>query len=287
MSQRLHQWIRELYLAAAESGGHSFNRLGLERATQLVPHAVSRWQVMDALGSLVSHTEFRVSAAAANTVDFATGDTSSAARTAACSINGGIGETHRFVFRRFETALAFDPDECRQLERAAEHLVCAAHIHRLTKTSDRPEPGAAHRDSSGLASIDSCGRILSADSHFTRLLHQAQPDWNGLTLPCALPSATAPDAAGSTFRGLQLSFQRQGDDWQLRIRLDQTAPKLSEREFQIAKRVAEGFTFREIGGDLGLAPSTISTHLYNLYAKLGIRRRAELIAWLRLHRNDS
>jgi DNA-binding CsgD family transcriptional regulator len=223
----------------------------------------------------------------AKTANLPTDGTSSAARTAACSIDGGTGETHRFMFRRAESALAFDPDECRQLEHAAEHLVCAALIHRRTQTSNLAKPGAAHGDRSGLAIIGNSGRILSADADFIRLLCQAQPDWNGLTLPCALPSETAPADVGRTFRGLQLSFQRHGSDWQLRIRLDQTALKLSEREFQIARQVAEGFTFREIGGDLGLAPSTVSTHLYNLYAKLGIRRRAELIAWLRRNCNDN
>ena len=53
---------------------------------------------------------------------------------------------------------------------------------------------------------------------------------------------------------------------------------------QVALKLAGGLTFKEIARDLGLAPSTVSTHAYNLYDKLGIRRRAQLVEWV--HRQE-
>ncbi|HUP92990.1 MAG TPA: helix-turn-helix transcriptional regulator [Solimonas sp.] len=67
---------------------------------------------------------------------------------------------------------------------------------------------------------------------------------------------------------------------EVRFRKSAGAGVLSDRESEIARRVGAGLTFKEIARELGLAPSTVSTHLYNLYAKLGIRRRAELVQWL-------
>jgi DNA-binding CsgD family transcriptional regulator len=59
--------------------------------------------------------------------------------------------------------------------------------------------------------------------------------------------------------------------------------RLSQRELQIAERVARGLTFKEIAVQLDLAQSTVSTHVYNLYHKLGVHRRSQLIQWLAAH----
>jgi DNA-binding CsgD family transcriptional regulator len=54
--------------------------------------------------------------------------------------------------------------------------------------------------------------------------------------------------------------------------------RLSKRERMIAKRFAEGLTYREIGDRLHIAPSTVRTHLATIYRKLEIRKKSTLVS---------
>ena len=56
---------------------------------------------------------------------------------------------------------------------------------------------------------------------------------------------------------------------------------LSDRERQIANRVAEGETNSEIAEGLAISPRTVERHVTNVFAKLGLRNRAELAALVR------
>ncbi|URD60739.1 helix-turn-helix transcriptional regulator [Sphingomonas sp. KRR8] len=57
---------------------------------------------------------------------------------------------------------------------------------------------------------------------------------------------------------------------------------LSERERQIAALVAEGSSNKEIARLLDISPNTVSSHLRQIFAKLGLVRRAELCRlWFR------
>jgi DNA-binding CsgD family transcriptional regulator len=52
---------------------------------------------------------------------------------------------------------------------------------------------------------------------------------------------------------------------------------LSQREREVARLAAQGYTAREIGGRLFIGERTVETHLAHAYAKLGIGSRIELI----------
>ncbi|MFN2545515.1 MAG: LuxR C-terminal-related transcriptional regulator [Actinomycetota bacterium] len=54
-------------------------------------------------------------------------------------------------------------------------------------------------------------------------------------------------------------------------------PTLTEREREVLSVAAEGLTARQIGTRLGLAERTVTTHLANIYAKLGVAGRVEAI----------
>ena len=56
---------------------------------------------------------------------------------------------------------------------------------------------------------------------------------------------------------------------------------LSAREREVARSLAEGRSCPEIAESLGLSVNTVRTVTKRLYAKIGIRRRAELVNWLR------
>ncbi|MEP6842308.1 MAG: response regulator transcription factor [Pseudolysinimonas sp.] len=55
------------------------------------------------------------------------------------------------------------------------------------------------------------------------------------------------------------------------------APKLSERETEVLRLVAEGSSNREIAHQLFLTSATVKSHLVHIYAKLGANSRTQAI----------
>ena len=61
------------------------------------------------------------------------------------------------------------------------------------------------------------------------------------------------------------------------------AVPLSAQERRIAELAADGTTNKEIAAALSLAPSTVESHMYRIFRKLAITRRAALSKALREH----
>jgi DNA-binding NarL/FixJ family response regulator len=59
---------------------------------------------------------------------------------------------------------------------------------------------------------------------------------------------------------------------------------LSSREIQIVDSLANGATAKEIARDLVLSFHTIRTHIRNIYDKLGVCNRVELMRWAAVQR---
>jgi DNA-binding NarL/FixJ family response regulator len=62
----------------------------------------------------------------------------------------------------------------------------------------------------------------------------------------------------------------------LRARSLPDSDALTPSELQVALRVAEGLTNREVAAAIFLSPKTVEHHLSSIYRKLGIRSRTEL-----------
>lgn len=56
---------------------------------------------------------------------------------------------------------------------------------------------------------------------------------------------------------------------------------LSARELQIARSYADGATYQMIADELGIAPSTVRTHLATIYRKLEVSSKLELLTRLK------
>jgi two-component system response regulator NreC len=59
--------------------------------------------------------------------------------------------------------------------------------------------------------------------------------------------------------------------------------KLTPREKEVLKLIAEGYSNKEIAEDLVVSPSTIHSHRTNLMQKLNLSKRHELVAYARRH----
>jgi len=60
--------------------------------------------------------------------------------------------------------------------------------------------------------------------------------------------------------------------------------QLSNREFDVFRRLAEGNTISAIAAALGISPKTVSTHKFRLMQKLGLTSDGELIRYALRHR---
>ena len=52
---------------------------------------------------------------------------------------------------------------------------------------------------------------------------------------------------------------------------------LSERETDVLKLVAKGYVNKEIAQKLGISPATVGTHIKNLYRKLAVHSRVQVV----------
>jgi HD-like signal output (HDOD) protein/DNA-binding CsgD family transcriptional regulator len=60
-------------------------------------------------------------------------------------------------------------------------------------------------------------------------------------------------------------------------RISEVPSPLSVKEALVLRRLGEGKAYKQIASDLGLAVSTVRTHLHNTYAKLGVSDRAQAV----------
>jgi putative nucleotidyltransferase with HDIG domain len=56
-----------------------------------------------------------------------------------------------------------------------------------------------------------------------------------------------------------------------------TVSPLTEKQTDVVRQLAEGKVYKQIAADMGLAPSTVRSHLYNTYRKLGVVDRTQAV----------
>ena len=72
----------------------------------------------------------------------------------------------------------------------------------------------------------------------------------------------------------------------LKTPLSALQENLTEREHEVAKWVKQGMTNKEIASQLGISESTVKTHLCNIFSKLKVSRRLQLLLHQIAERTD-
>ncbi len=169
---------------------------------------------------------------------------------------------------RFDRAHRFTPQEKEIHEAASYHLVQAySHVFFLHLT--RPKPKERHKVS---AVVDREGVLHETEPAFLDLLEKHFPDWTGMKLPFEL----SPGNERYLVNDLYISMRPIADLYLVRMREQGPLDELTPREKEVVFAVCRGLSHKEIGRQLGLAPTTVSSHLYRAYGKLGVDSRSAL-----------
>ena len=78
-----------------------------------------------------------------------------------------------------------------------------------------------------------------------------------------------PDTASRALRDLVERDSRRGE----------MSHDLTAREIEIVRMAAQGLRNRAIGENLGISEGTVKVHLYNIFQKLDVEGRVELVLW--------
>ena len=178
---------------------------------------------------------------------------------------------------RNERGARFSAAELAALQSFAPHVVEAAAVNRSVWLPRRSGTDKALP----VALLDTEGRFVHTTAAFARLFWPTSPPRSAYlpegTLkalrkgqPCPLPGGKHTLYGEPEKRG----------GWRLRLRVTSAHAQLSPRERQVATLFASGASYKAIAAEIGVAPATARNHLQNLYAKLGVTSRGELVALL-------
>ncbi len=124
-----------------------------------------------------------------------------------------------------------------------------------------PPPGQLARGSTGWLPLDSDAEDLVAAAHGVL---------RGLTViaPSVMPNGGTSSRARAARREPPVAPTTGGDE-----------PHLTDRELDVLRALAEGLGNKQIGGRLGISPSTVKYHLQAIFAKLQVRTRSEAVSY--------
>jgi DNA-binding CsgD family transcriptional regulator len=159
------------------------------------------------------------------------------------------------------------------------HLLEALALNRVSHLEHLGADGRKRRYFLALA--DQKGMLHHAETGFTELFQREYPAWRERRLPDALVRGLA-DGRGYMGREMVAEAARQAGLLFVKARPRCAADRLSERELQVARQIAQGRTYKEAAVALGIAPTTARNHLQAIHEKLQVRNKAGLIAQLNL-----
>jgi DNA-binding CsgD family transcriptional regulator len=305
--QAMQQFISQLYRAGVDRPAEDFQRWGLQQLSELVPHDAAIWGMGNAqLGEFHNVKVFGVPMAFANTLQ-EWGPKNPLFPLLAKHPGKPLdmadeypdasfyrSELYKKCFKRFgiERILSsghsdercglytllsiyrtdrkqpFSNVDKKRFETASYHLI-AAYSHAYFLHLARPVSEHSERPA---AVVDREGYLHEVEPEFTDLLSRHYPSWRGMRLPLDFVPGPEPVRVDR----LWIQAEALADLFVVRIWEETPLDRLTPRERQVVLAVCRGLSHKEVGRELGLAPTTVSSHLYRAYAKLGVESRSAL-----------
>lgn len=162
---------------------------------------------------------------------------------------------------------AFEAADGLLLEALLPHLDQALCIHSSWQIA-KPTSVAAV----GLA--DAAGTLYSGSAALVALLREEWPQWVGPYLPFCHELSR-----DSRFLGRRITLRWEPHEQGLRLIGRRRSPidELTARERTVSEAFSSGLSNVEIARLLGIAPVTVRNHLKNIYAKLQVSNKIELL----------
>lgn len=186
----------------------------------------------------------------------------------------GLASRYRFVsLYRARQEDTFSDHDASFMRLALPHLMEALAINRVVNLASIGAQEAGSNYS--LAVADGTRAILHCEIRARALLNQEWPAWKADRVPSGLWDCLVSDRP---YRGRSIAAHGRHiqDMLFVRVRPLCVADALSPRELDVAMRVADGQTHKEIAGALGIAPATARNHLQRIHDRLGARNKAEV-----------
>lgn len=167
---------------------------------------------------------------------------------------------------RFDKERHFQSKDKENLQKLAYHLVNSASHAYFLHLQHQPSKHEA------LAICDSHGLFFEVQPTFIQLLKTHFPDIALGKLPFELSQKQGTLAQ----EHLCYELHELGDLYCVALWEKSPFDLLSPREKEVVNAITKGFTFKEAAREIGIAPSTVSNHLYKIYGKLNVSSRSEL-----------
>ena len=178
---------------------------------------------------------------------------------------------------RFDARWPFSERDRLHKESLMPHLVEANRISRLVSLGNAgriTEGGGEIRPWALIGADDYC--LIEVDSSFVDLLKREWPEWHGAVMPTDLRKSIGQSQA---YVGEHIQLEVSDvDGYRLVLARPMTAvDRLGKRERLVVQQYCAGRSYREIAAELGTSPATVRNQLSQVYTKLGVHNRIELL----------
>lgn len=169
----------------------------------------------------------------------------------------------------------FHEEECLFLRALMPHMVETWSTNRLLAL--HREGACSGENVHATAIVNQELSLQVCGNQFADLLRSEWPDWEGPFVPSALTKIARHEKGRHVGGTIVVHACPVKDEILLRARRRTGFDCLGRRELEVATRFAAGNTQKEIARELSLSPSTVSNHLVNVYEKLAVRNKAQLV----------
>ena len=199
-----------------------------------------------------------------------------AAFMAPASTNGICHFRHMSLYRAHENH-RFEDADLTFMRLALPHLLEAQAINAAAAGFAYGDVDAQVASPSNV--VDRIGCLLSENSSLRALLLDEWPSWKPPRLPSLLWESLCRE---QTFRGKRIVAvaRRVQDLMVFHVRVRCLADDLSQREMEVARRIAAGDDHKKIARTLRISPATARNHVQRIHGKLQARNAAGVIAAL-------